>query len=491
MPAKEISRFKKKEIPKRPRLWYDGSIGTNSGGGRRRGERGDAAVGKRISGLALLLALALCGCSSGTVDELYAPPRLPQEYVQLDARISALREELGAEYASPKTGGNTAPVQLQDLDGDGQAESIVAFFRAGSGEQPLKIYVFRRNADNSYDVAHTIEGDGLAIQSVRYVDLDGDGGKEIVVSWRMGARQFILTPYRLAQAGAIQLAEISYNHGYTDCDLDQDNRRELAVFRVDDTAPDNGWADYYVYEDGQVVLSSSARLSDNAGGDASIREGSLINNIPAVYISSKSGDGTVTDVFTLREGKLKNITLNERTGVSSQTLRYVDISPADINRDGILELPEPVAVKEYSSTATAPNFWLIRWRQFDVDGFSQVVQTTYHNFNDGWYLAVPDGWIKEVTISRDDSRASQGERTVVFSRWNGDPDKAPQEFLRIYRLEGENRELRAQRGSRFVLLRSSRLIYAAEFSQIGWDPGVNRDTLGSCFALSRTEWSNQ
>lgn len=450
-------------------------------------------MGRQIRRLVILtgLLLVLSGCFSNTVDELYCPPKMPQDYVQLDARIGALREELGAEYASPKTGGNTAPVQLQDLDGDGQSESVVTFFRAGSGELPLKIYVFRRNADDSYDVTHTIEGDGLAIQSVKYVDLDGDGGKEIVVSWRMGARQFLLTPYQLTQAGAIPLAEISYNHGYIDCDLDQDSQRELMVFRVDDTAPDNGRAELYAYSDGQVALTVSAPLSNSAGGDATIREGSLKDSIPAVYISSKTGDGTVTDVFALRGGKLENITLDAETGVSAQTLRFVEISPADINRDGILELPEPVALKEYAPSGTSSGTWLIRWRQFSVDGGSQVVQTTYHNLSDGWYLAVPDDWVSQVTISRDDSRTNQGERAVVFSRWNGSEETPPREFLRIYRLEGENRELRAQRGDRFVLLRSSRLIYAAEFTEIGWDSGVARDTLGSRFALSRTEWSNQ
>lgn len=54
---------------------------------------------------ALGLLLGLSGCFSTTVDELYCPPKMPKDYVQLDARIGALREELGAEYASPKTGG--------------------------------------------------------------------------------------------------------------------------------------------------------------------------------------------------------------------------------------------------------------------------------------------------------------------------------------------------------------------------------------------------
>ena len=89
-------------------------------------------MAKRMLRLAALLGLllGLSGCFSTTVDELYCPPKMPQNYVQLDARISALREELGAEYASPKTGGNTAPVQLQDLDGDGQSESSPSSGRA-------------------------------------------------------------------------------------------------------------------------------------------------------------------------------------------------------------------------------------------------------------------------------------------------------------------------------------------------------------------------
>ena len=39
------------------------------------------------------LLLTLSGCFSTTVDDLYCPPKLPQNYVQLDARINALLAE--------------------------------------------------------------------------------------------------------------------------------------------------------------------------------------------------------------------------------------------------------------------------------------------------------------------------------------------------------------------------------------------------------------
>lgn len=441
--------------------------------------------------LLLGLLLVLSGCFSQTVDELYCLPKAPQDYVELDAQINSLREELGAEYASPRSGSNTTPVQLQDLDGDGLSESVVTFFRASSGELPLKICIFRQRPDESYAVTCTIEGDGLAINSVSYEDMNGDGAKEVLVSWQMGTKQYILIPYQLSPGGAIPLGQITYNHGYIACDLNEDGARELVVFRVDETVPENGRAEYYVYADGQMFQSSSARLSRSAGGDSSIRQSYLKDNVPAVYISSRCEDATVTDVFALRNGELANITLDEETGISSQTLRYVDVSPTDINSDGILELPQPNRVEEYQPSASAPNFWIIYWQQFDLYGNSQVVERTYYNLTDSWYLTIPEQWIGNITISRDDTRTLQGERAVVFSHWNGDADTPPQPLLRIYRLEGENRESRAKRGNRFVLLRTTRLIYAAELIDAQESSGMTQDILKQSFALIRTEWSSQ
>lgn len=442
-------------------------------------------------GLLLGILCLLSGCYTKTVNDLYCLPKAPQDYVELDTRIASLLEELNAEYASPKSGSNTSPVQLQDLDGDGLAESVITFFRAGSGELPLKIYVLRQQEDNSYSVTNTIESDGLAISSISYVDLTGDGVKELLVSWQMGTRQYILTPYQLGPTDTIQLGEISYNQGYTACDLDGDKLQELVVFRIDQVTQENGWAEWYTYTDGQMVRASSAPLSDNTRGDCSIRESFLKDKVPAVYVSSSSGDGTLTDVFALRGGQLTNVTLDPETGISAQIVRNVDIAPKDINGDGILELPQPVAVQEYQPTGAAPNFWLIYWRQFDLDGGSQVVQNTYHNSTDEWYLTIPDQWIGHITISRDDSRTNQGERAVIFSHWEGVPDTPPAEFLRIYRLEGENRESRANLGNRFVLLRSGRLIYAAELTPAEWDCGMTKDNLLRYFSLNPTEWSNQ
>ena len=133
----------------------------------------------------LALPLLLSGCMmSATAESLYALPRPPEEYESLSIQLSEILAG-GAEYAPPQTGGNLPPVQRVDLDGDGSKE-VLAFFRISSEERPLKIYIFQASGDN-YQLRACIEGSGTSIHSIRYVDMDGDGVQELIVSWSVGA----------------------------------------------------------------------------------------------------------------------------------------------------------------------------------------------------------------------------------------------------------------------------------------------------------------
>ena len=94
---------------------------------------GNPQLKKRISVLAAALVLTgvLSGCGSLNLvfnpQDLYTLPELPAKYTDLNAQINAILED-GAEYAAPTAGANIQPVQLTDLDGDGQQEAV-AFFQ--------------------------------------------------------------------------------------------------------------------------------------------------------------------------------------------------------------------------------------------------------------------------------------------------------------------------------------------------------------------------
>ena len=152
-----------------------------------------------------------------------------------------------------------------------------------------------------------------------------------------------------------------------------------------------------------------------------------------------------------------------------------------------MELPQPVPLVDYRVTTDTVNFWLIHWRQFDIEGNAAQVFTTYHNDRDGWYFILPDEWEGKITLSRSDLTGG-GERAVTFSYWPEEGGEA-QSFLTIYRLTGSSRVNRALRGDRFIITERGDTIYAAEFRE-GWDCGLTEDEVRERFNLIKTDWYN-
>ena len=184
----------------------------------------------RALAAAALLSLVLSGCGGFNIEfnpeELYTLPELPAKYTELNARLNAILED-GAEYAAPAAGTNIQPVQLTDLDGDGQQEAV-AFFRKAEDEKPLKIYIFSTQGD-SYEQSAVIEGSGASVYSVVYSDLDGDGRTELIVGWRVNAELQALSVYALDPAGPQELLRsVSYVR-YASVDLDGDGDRKSVV----------------------------------------------------------------------------------------------------------------------------------------------------------------------------------------------------------------------------------------------------------------------
>ena len=75
----------------------------------------------------LLTAASLTGCTLPRLalnpEELYSLPTLPARYAELNTLLNEILDS-GAEYAAPTSGANIQPVQLVDLDGDGQEEAV-------------------------------------------------------------------------------------------------------------------------------------------------------------------------------------------------------------------------------------------------------------------------------------------------------------------------------------------------------------------------------
>lgn len=440
----------------------------------------------RILALTGMVMGLLSGCMFRSVDELYAIPQPSKDYEALQRRLSEVIGQ-GGEYAAPLSGELIQAVQLQDLDSDGNQEAI-AFFRFPNEEKPLRIYIFTQRGEE-YEAMTVIEHAGTAIDSVDYVQMDDSPLREIVVSWQISDRVRSLTAYAIGPGVAEELLRTDYV-SYRLADLDQDNQQELVVFRT----PVEGvpQAELYDFRE-ELAMVGTAPLS---GGitqvvDGGVRTGYLTGRVPALFAVSTYGEnGSITDIFTCQNGELRNVTLDEETGESGETVRfYTQAAERDINGDGIMELPQPIPVMEYRLTGETVSFWLIHWRQFDTEGNPSHVFTTYHNERDGWYFILPDHWGSRVTMSRSDLPGG-GERSVTFSYWEGDEAVEPKPFLTIYRLTGSSRVARVNQGQRFLLADDEEdVLYAAEFRD-GWDCGLTQEEARERFYRIRTDWYN-
>ena len=80
------------------------------------------------TGILLCAAVSLLTLLSGclfipSAEELYALPKLPEEYTNLEAELTQLMND-GYEYAAPTEGENIQMVQMVDLDQDGTDEAV-------------------------------------------------------------------------------------------------------------------------------------------------------------------------------------------------------------------------------------------------------------------------------------------------------------------------------------------------------------------------------
>lgn len=432
---------------------------------------------------AALFCLLLCtGCVGQPADTLYALPRQPDEYYELQSAIDQVLGT-GASYSGPLTGSNQQAVQLADLDGDGQDEAIV--FVKVAGPKALKAYIFDSEQDGTYQNTAVIEGDGSAFDSADYVQIDGEPGLEIIVGRQLSEQiSQSLGAYAYREGRLVELMTANYAE-YTAVDLDGDDCRDIFILRqeVDDRTDA---AELYRYEGGRMVREPEVSLSTGAKEIKRMVTGYVSPGVPAVFVASTySQEEIVTDIFAFLDGAFRNISTNAETGLSAQTVRNYNVYAADIDKDGLVELPTPVALP--STSATDETFWVIDWFNLGVNGQRVTKMTTFHSYQNGWYLELPESWHDKMTVSR--AVTDLDVPGYTFSKWNG-RSVEPEEIFTVYAFTGENRLERAEAAGCFLLAEKGETAYAAVFGDCPWAKELSENDLQAMFHFIQVDWNS-
>ena len=420
--------------------------------------------------------LLLSGCSMRTVNDMYRLPKRSDNFNNLQAAIDTAMADL--EYCAPLAGENRQTVQMADLDGDGEDEFLL--FAKGTQEKPLRILLFR-NVNGAYVNAATVECNGSAFDQVEYVNMDGRGGLEIVVGRQLNDQVIrSASVYTFADDELVQLVSVNYTKMLT-TDLDTDGYAELFLLRPGQTDTDNGVAELYSMKTGTMERYNEMVMSQPVDKLKRIILGKLDGGKTAVFIASAAGDTSlITDVYTILEGKLVNVTLSNESGTSVQTLRNFYVYADDIDSDGVVELPHLITMKPMPGTMSADMHHLIRWYAMTTGGVEVDKMYTYHNFVGGWYMQLSDHWAPRVVV------LNVGNQYEFFL-WD-EEYKTTQKLMTLYTLTGQNRDEQGLADGRFVLHKTDSVVYAAYLEECAQDYGLTQESVVYSFRLIQQDW---
>ena len=413
-----------------------------------------------------------------TVQEFYRLPKRSEEYNNLQSAIDAVMH--GLEYCAPLSGEHPQTVQMADLDGDGIQEYLL--FAKGTAEKPLHILVFRQENDE-YVWCDTIQSAGTAFDVVQYARVDDRPGYELIVGHQVSdqvARS--VSVYKFTNGKSSVLMNANYTKFVT-CDLNADGRTGLLVLRPGEGVEQNGVAEVYYYSNGTMERSNEVSMSQPVERIKRIINGYIHGGSAAVYVASAVGESAiVTDVFTLVQNKLSNISLSNETGTSIQTLRNYYVYADDIDEDGIVELPALNTMKLPFGASESSLQYVIRWYAMTDEGEEFDKKYTYHNFLGGWYLSLDRGWASRVAVIQ------QGNG-YEFYIWD-DTFSGVEKIMSVYVLTGDDRDEEAITQNRFVLYNGDTVTYAASLEVAAATYQITQDTLQKSFHLIHHDWKN-
>lgn len=426
---------------------------------------------KRIWIVVLFAAITLfCGCDLRTADEMYAVPVRPAEDYNLQNAINKAMS--GLDYGAPKSGTNQEIVQTADLDGNGDPEYLL--FAKGDSEHPLQIFIFDKQKD-AYNLVDTISCNGSAFDRVEYVQMDDKPGMEIVVGYQLNDRLTGgLGVYTFRSGNMEQLLGSTYSQ-FLVTDLDDDGLSELFLTRPGSNEWSKGIAELYRVKNGDVERSVELSLSVPSAYIRRVFPGKLQDGKQCVYVSAQNGENALTtDIFAMSENVFLNVALSAQRPTTVQTIGnyYVDI--ADIDGDGILELPQLVDMIQLTADVGSTHK-VISWFALDSQGLCYTKAYTYHCFIDGWFVELDSALVDVLAVSR------QGKRVDFFS-W----DKqfgVPVRLFSIHVLTGQNREEQAEAAGNIRLHTTNSLVIVGELTSNGGRYGITDQKLMDSFHI--------
>ena len=259
-----------------------------------------------------------------------------------------------------------------------------------------------------------------------------------------------------------------------------------------DSAAQTARVECYPYRAQGMAASASVELSGPVTGITRLRTGSLLNEVPELFVTSALEEGgSVTDLLACRYGRMANLTPPREVELDGETQTVMGglvlqddlVGATDLDGDGVYDLPR---YRSLGGTGDE-NYQVIDWYNYDLEGNATLALTTYHSVISGWYFEIPEQWDDgALGIRRSELPEGGTTRGLTFFHRDaaGDTD-----LMTVYLLSGVSRNRVAEKPGRFIVYEMPESILAAELGTnvpesyaITWEEVLER------MHLVKTDW---
>ncbi len=454
-------------------------------------KRGGDKVRKVIAAVLLtaFLACTLFGCTPSVtgVDNLMRPPKLSGENAGIQEAFERATANRTVKMKTPTTGDYRSAYVLYDLDADGVSE-VITFYCDADDETAVYMHVLDRKDDRWESVAD-IKGKGSEVDKIDFCDMNGDGVCEIVVCWSLfesrGSK--ILTIYTSAfgeNNGAIRELVSEPFSQMIHMDMNADGNDEVLLLTITSQNEKNRTTarilmmdtDFGIYCPGSIELVPALRVSS-----LQCQKAEKASDMPAaVFADCVIDENTaVTEVIywdTAGMCLCAPLTKNNLSD-APRTARSAGLASADIDRDGLPEIPttEPLANASSLNGEEEQPLELTVWLGFDGKQL-QETQSCLMIYSSSYLFRFSKEEAESVTVVN-----NIPDRTCTF--YQTEPDGSRGNILFELIVFPTTEHARRRPSDDMVLAESGALTYVCRISDFGAAHGITDAYLEAHFSL--------
>ncbi len=368
------------------------------------------AVLRRVSVVLLAAGFALfcasCSFRMQPIEELMRPP-LP--FGDNEKLHEAFESSIGKDVVlkAPVSGEYHSSYILQSLRGDG-AEQALVFYSLKADKTAVRFCLFEKQ-ELGWEFLADFSGSGSEVYAVQFLDLLGNGQKELVISWTIleSKTNKVMTVYSYQEEKKEQPLRAVLSETITamqPMDLDADGALELFTLRQDVAAlrPRAYARVFKMGQNGTVTQLAETRLDANISGYGLIQTEQLPGKTLRVFADAYKGEAQMLTELLYWDKKslqLKTPLLDSKTLTNVKSVRNVLLPSMDIDKDGQIEIPRTVLCQggktiTNTSAATAP-YYLTMWVNFNNKGEQTRASYTALMQKEGYYILLDNAALRE------------------------------------------------------------------------------------------------